>query len=123
MIKERIIKVIEFKRIAKEKFYSDIGMTSANFRGKAKETPINSTAIKNILLIIPDLNPDWLIFGKGSMLRCEQRTGNVDNSNVVGSNVSGNGININGTSSELIAIIKKQQDQIDKLLHIIQINK
>jgi hypothetical protein len=95
-------------------------MTSANFRGKAKETPINSTAIKNILLIIPDLNPDWLISGKGSMLRREQRIGNVDNSNVIGSNVSGNGININETSSELIAIINKQQDQIEKLLNIIE---
>lgn len=68
MIKERIIQLIEFKGIAKETFYPRIGMTSASFRGKAKETPINSTAIENILSEIPDTNPLWLLTGKGSML-------------------------------------------------------
>lgn len=67
MIKERIIQVIEFKKFKKEDFYSKIGMTSANFRGKAKETPINSNAIENILSIIPEINLLWLITGKGNM--------------------------------------------------------
>lgn len=67
MIKDRIIQVIENKRIAKENFYKKIGMTSANFRGKAKETPINSTAIENILSEIPDLNLEWLLTGNGEM--------------------------------------------------------
>jgi phage repressor protein C with HTH and peptisase S24 domain len=69
MIKERISQILEYKGIAKEKFYSEIGMTSANFRGKARETPINSTAIENILSAIPDINISWLITGNGSMLR------------------------------------------------------
>lgn len=67
MIKERIIQVIENKGIAKEKFYDKIGMTSANFRGKAKESPLNSNAIENILSEIPDINVNWLITGKGEM--------------------------------------------------------
>lgn len=69
MIKERIIQVIENKGIAKEVFYVKIGMTSANFRGEAKKRPINSNAIENILSEIPDLNPEWLLTGKGSMLK------------------------------------------------------
>lgn len=68
MIKERIIQVIEYKGIPKEEFYVKIGMTSASFRGNAKNTPLNSNAIENILLEIPDLNPMWLITGKGEML-------------------------------------------------------
>src|SRR5690554_4081372 len=68
MIKERIIQLVENKGIAKENFYTKIGMTSASFRGKAKETPINSTAIENILSEIPDVNPVWLLTGKGEML-------------------------------------------------------
>ena len=69
MIKDRIIKLIEYKGIAKENFYAEIGMTSANFRGKAKESPLNSNAIENILSKIPDVNPEWLLTGKGEMLK------------------------------------------------------
>lgn len=77
MIKERIIQVIEFKKFKKEDFYSKIGMTSANFRGKAKETPINSNAIENILSIIPEINLLWLITGKGNMFNS---TASLENS-------------------------------------------
>lgn len=69
MIKERVIQLIENKGIAKESFFEKIGMTSANFRGKAKETPLNSTAIENILSEIKDTNPEWLLTGKGDMLK------------------------------------------------------
>jgi phage repressor protein C with HTH and peptisase S24 domain len=69
VIKERIIKLIEYKGIPKEEFYIKIGMTSASFRGNAKKTPLNSNAIENILSIIPDVNAEWLITGKGSMLK------------------------------------------------------
>lgn len=69
VIKERIIHLIEELGIPKEKFYQKIGMTSANFRGKAKYTPLNSNAIANILSEIPEVNPEWLITGKGTMLK------------------------------------------------------
>lgn len=69
MIKERIIQLIESKGIPKESFYANIGMTSASFRGNAKNTPLNSNAIENILSIIPDANAEWLLTGKGAMLK------------------------------------------------------
>lgn len=68
MIKDRVIQLIEYKGIAKELFYAKIGMTSANFRGAAKKTPLNSAAIENILSEIPDTNPTWLLTGKGNMI-------------------------------------------------------
>jgi hypothetical protein len=70
-IKERIIYLLEYKGIAKEEFYTKIGMTSASFRGNAKKTPLNSNAIENILAVIPDLNSNWLLTGKGEMLLSE----------------------------------------------------
>lgn len=71
MIKDRVIQVIEFKGVKKEDFFPKIGMTSANFRGSAKNTPLNSNAIENILSIFKDINPEWLITGDGSMLRSD----------------------------------------------------
>jgi hypothetical protein len=67
MIKDRIVQLIEHLGVSKEKFYTEIGMTSANFRGKNKETPINSNAIENIFSKIPGVNLEWLIAGKGEM--------------------------------------------------------
>ncbi len=71
-IKERILYALEYKGIVKEKFFTKIGMTYGNFTGKAKETPLNSNAIGNILLEIPDISPDWLITGDGTMLRAQE---------------------------------------------------
>lgn len=68
-IKERIVQYLDFKGLVKEHFFSSIGVTSANFRGKAQETPLNSTAIENIITKYPDINLNWLITGKGEMLQ------------------------------------------------------
>jgi phage repressor protein C with HTH and peptisase S24 domain len=84
LIKERIIQLIEYKKIPKEEFYIRIGMTSANFRGKAKKTPLNSTAIENILSEIPDVNPEWLLTGNGPMLKNddEKKTKRIYDENI-----------------------------------------
>ena len=71
MIKDRVVKLIEYKGVAKEEFFSKIGITSANFRGAAKNTPLNSNAIENILSAFPDVNSEWLLTGEGSMLKSD----------------------------------------------------
>ncbi|HML64679.1 MAG TPA: S24 family peptidase [Dysgonomonas sp.] len=72
-IKPRIIQVLEYKDIPKEDFYVKIGMTSASFRGRAKYTPLNSSAIENVLSEIPDLDPLWLLTGKGKMFDADKQ--------------------------------------------------
>jgi hypothetical protein len=69
VIKDRVIQLIEFKNISKEKFFAKIGTTSANFRGEARKTPLNSTTIENIFSEIPDVNIEWLLTGNGEMLK------------------------------------------------------
>ena len=69
MIKDRVIHLLEYKGIPKEEFYKKIGMTSASFRGAARQTPLNSNAIENILSELPDVSSEWLLMGKGSMLK------------------------------------------------------
>ena len=68
-IKERILYLLECKEITKSKFFEKIDMTYGNFTGKSKKTPLNSDAIGNILLEIPDVNPEWLLTGNGQMLK------------------------------------------------------
>lgn len=73
MIKERVIEIADYKGITKEKFFEILGMTSANFRGSARNTPLNSNAIENILSKFPEISPDWLLTGSGHMLRTEPK--------------------------------------------------
>lgn len=67
-IKERIIQLAKYKGFTLEDFCSRIGLTYGNFKGNAKKTPINSDSLENILAIIPDVNPIWLLTGNGCML-------------------------------------------------------
>jgi len=68
-IKERVVLLIEHKKIAKETFFKKVGVTSANFRGKAKDTPLNSTAIANIYTEFPNISLEWLLTGTGEMYK------------------------------------------------------
>ncbi|MDD4515829.1 S24 family peptidase [Massilibacteroides sp.] len=72
MIKERVTQIAKSKGIKKEIFFSRIGTTSANFRGKAKNTPLSSSTIENILSEFPDINLEWLITGKGEIYMTKQ---------------------------------------------------
>lgn len=123
MIKERILQFVDFKGDTKERFYEKIGMSSANFRGKAKETPINSTAIENILAEYPDLNIEWLITGKGEMIKSISQNITIEGQNANMNNINGNGnISISNTDisqmiqiqRELNEIVKTTQSQLTK---------
>lgn len=68
-IKERVMEVAERQPITKEEFFKSIGMTSANFRGKAKDSPLNSNAIVNIITKYPDTDLHWLLFGDADIVQ------------------------------------------------------
>lgn len=67
-IKERILQIGDFYHVGRKNICEKIGMTYGNFTGKAKETPINSIAIQNIIVNFPMVNIHWLLTGKGDML-------------------------------------------------------
>ncbi len=62
-IKDRVVQIAESLEITKESFFKSIGMTSASFRGKAKDTPLNSNAIVNIITEYPSVDLYWLVNG------------------------------------------------------------
>lgn len=69
MIKDRIMYLMEVKRVPKEKTFKALGVTSANFRSQAKETPVNSDVISRLFAMFPDINLEWLITGEGEMFK------------------------------------------------------
>lgn len=69
MIKDRIIHLLEVKRAKTEATFKALGTTSANFRGKAKDTPVNSDILERLFEMFPDLNLEWLITGEGQMFK------------------------------------------------------
>ena len=116
MIKERVVQILEYKGIAKENFYKKIGVTSANFRGNAKKTPLNSFAIENILSEIPDLNAEWLLTGKGSMLKKEVVAGTNISQKVIGNdNITTGGSNNAILSTNNDKVIKELKTEVERL--------
>ena len=66
MIVDRILQIIEYKKLNKRKFYIETGLSNG-FLDKVKD--IGSSKIEQILNNYPDINPEWLLTGNGSMLK------------------------------------------------------
>lgn len=69
-IKKRILQYIDDKNISKYKFYQESGIT----RGVLDKTSgISEDNIAKFIAYTPDVNPEWLLTGKGEMLKKEER--------------------------------------------------
>lgn len=68
-IKERVLQLIKFKQVVYEKFFPTIGVTYANFKGDAKKKALSADTLAKIVSIFPDVNCEWLLLGKGEMLK------------------------------------------------------
>ncbi|MEI7488506.1 MAG: hypothetical protein WCJ72_14070, partial [Chryseobacterium sp.] len=72
-IKERILYYTDNKGLPKEKFFENLGTTYGNFKGKAKQQALGSDIIERIIANYSDVNIEWLLTGKGSMLKQEKQ--------------------------------------------------
>ena len=112
-------------------FYDTIGMSQSNFSGEGASSSLKSENIIKVLIAFPDLNPDWLLLGRGDMLRNSGVNQSIEgNSNI---QISGNE---NKTSSNkdledkisyledkvlfLTEQINAKDNQINTLLSIMQ---
>ena len=66
MIVDRILQIIDFKGINKRKFYIETGLSNG-FLDKVKDE--KKKKIEDILKSYPDINTEWLVTGKGDMLK------------------------------------------------------
>ncbi len=112
-IKSRLLQFAEQQGLKKEEFYRQIGIDGANFRGKNALSELGSEKIVSILSTFPDLNSDWLLLGRGEMLRsATQSVGNITRSTTVGVNVNGNDINI---SYDLLPVVESLSDSVARM--------
>lgn len=69
---DRIYKYIDFKGLTTSKFAEKAGVSNGYFtKQKVVNGSIGSKIIEKIVVAFPDLNPEWLLFGKGEMLTKE----------------------------------------------------
>lgn len=73
-IKGRVLKYVENKGFEKKSFFEKLGVASSNFRGNALFSEISSDVIAKILTADKQANPEWLLTGKGEMLKSENPT-------------------------------------------------
>jgi hypothetical protein len=65
MTTERILQYLDYKGINKRQFYLKTGLSNG-FLDKVKD--IGSSKIEIIIYCYPDINPMWLLTGKGKMI-------------------------------------------------------
>lgn len=68
MIVERIRQVIDYKKISTRQFCIEVGVANG-FLDKVKD--VGSEKLLKILNTYPELSPEWLLTGKGDMLKPE----------------------------------------------------
>lgn len=70
---KRVKEYIDFKGITNQKFEIEIGYSNGAFGTQLKNNKtIGSDKLENILNNYKDINPEWLLTGKGSMLKTEK---------------------------------------------------
>lgn len=68
MIVDRIRQIIDYKHICVRKFCIEIGVSNG-FLDKVKDVGVEK--VVKILNTYPEINPEWLVTGKGEMLRSD----------------------------------------------------
>lgn len=68
-VKQRLLQYAKSQDVGMMEFYEKSSISQSNFSGKGGESALSTDKIIHILITFPDLNPDWLLLGKGEMLR------------------------------------------------------
>ena len=73
MILERIKQYIDYKGLTISSFERSIGMANASFGKSLKNKgAIGSDKLEKILNTYPEISPEWLMTGKGDMLKTKR---------------------------------------------------
>lgn len=68
-VKRRVIEILDIQGVVKDKFFKDIGVSSANFRGKPLDSALSSDVLAKILTVMPEVNMEYLLLGTGEKFK------------------------------------------------------
>ena len=111
-IKDRVLQVSKYKGVSKEKFFKELEVSYGTFKGKAKESGLNSNFLEKIIAKIPEISAEWLLTGKGEMLKSSVQNIVQNSGKNSINNISGNIEQQN--YNELMEIIREKDRQIAK---------
>lgn len=74
--KKRIIQFLEYKGITKNKFYVETGISNGTLD---KVSGLSLETVEKFYNVYPEINPDWLITGKGEMIKSEKNLNIISN--------------------------------------------
>jgi len=63
-IKERVLQIAKSKGLSYEFFFNDLGISYSNFKGKQRNTSLQSDSIDKIISKYSDVDLHWLITGE-----------------------------------------------------------
>lgn len=63
-IKERVLQIAKNKGISYEFFFNDLGISYSNFKGKQRDTSLQSDSIEKIISKYKDIDLHWLLTGQ-----------------------------------------------------------
>lgn len=75
-IKGRILTFLAEKGIKKTEFFQATGLSESNFKGKNRSSQPGGDMIVEILTTYPELSSEWLIMGRGEMLKTKRSASN-----------------------------------------------
>lgn len=121
-MKQRITETVNFlifSKIAADKtdLARKLGYNNSSFSQIINgRVPASDRFLKRLCELCPDLNYSWLSTGEGTMLRGngQQVVGDYNTT------VHGNSNNVNSETARFIALLEKKDEQIDRLLSIIE---
>jgi hypothetical protein len=120
---ERLKKVIDYLNLNTHSFAKSIYQSPAgiyNVLVNKSGIGISKNLANRIVGVYPQFSLAWLLTGEGEMLKNNQQIENVSGTGIVGNNVLGGGINDGAIISELMSSMKKKDEQIERLLTIIE---
>jgi hypothetical protein len=125
-VKQRLIEFLKYAGIGQAKFEKRIGAGNGFVNNIVKS--IGGEKLQSIQREFPELSTEWLLYGTGEMLNPRQAITGDHNTQVAG---HGNNVNSSEALSKALdeiaehrKLLAKSQEQIDRLLAIIEkINK